>query len=136
MPCAQPNPTRTRHHRHRCCHPRRPGHRGDKRRGADRWRLRHVWRAELADGREVVVKIGPPPRVPLLGYERGLLAAEADYFRLVAGRAPVPQVLSEGDGWLITSLLPGRSLADDRDNADPVRAELGAAVARIHEVTG
>lgn len=95
-----------------------------------------VWRAQLTDGREVVVKIGPPPQARLLGYERGLLAAEADYFRLVSGRAPVPEVLAEGDEWLITTLLPGRPLADDPEQADAVRAELGAAVSRIHRVTG
>jgi aminoglycoside phosphotransferase (APT) family kinase protein len=54
---------------------------------------------------------------------------------LAAGRAPVPEVLSEGDNWLITTYLPGRPLTELPDGA-PVRADLGAAVARIHEVTG
>lgn len=99
-----------------------------------------VWRATTADGRDVVVKVGPPPGARLLEYERGLIAAEAEYFRLAAGRAPVPAVLAAGDGWLITTRLPGRPLADSPDGDSPdgaaVRAELGAAVARIHEVTG
>ena len=94
-----------------------------------------VWRATLADGRDVVVKVGPPPDARLLGYERGLIAAEAEYFRLTAAAAPVPVVLSEGDGWLITSLLPGRPLTEVEDDA-PVREQLGAAVARIHRVSG
>jgi fructosamine-3-kinase len=94
-----------------------------------------VWRASLADGRDVVVKVGPPPDARLLGYERGVIAAEAEYFRLTAAVAPVPAVLSEGDGWLITSLLPGRPLTEIEDDA-PVREQLGAAVARIHRITG
>ena len=94
-----------------------------------------VWRAGLADGRDVVVKVGPPPEARLLGYERGLIAAEAEYFRLTAAAAPVPAVLAEGDGWLITSLLPGRPLTEVEDDA-PVREQLGAAVARIHRITG
>ena len=94
-----------------------------------------VWRATLPDGREVVVKVGPPPGARLLEYERGLIAAEAEYFRLVGDRAPVPAVLAEGDGWMITSRLPGRPLSDVPDAA-AARAELGAAVARIHRVTG
>ncbi|MCA2216444.1 phosphotransferase family protein [Jidongwangia harbinensis] len=97
-----------------------------------------VWRASLTDGRDVVVKVGPPPRARLLGYERGLVAAEAAYFRLVGERAPVPAVLAERDDWLITTFLPGRTLTEVTDpaEADPVRSQLGAAVARIHEITG
>jgi fructosamine-3-kinase len=94
-----------------------------------------VWRASLADGRDVVVKVGPPAEARLLGYERGLIAAEAEYFRLTAAAAPVPAVLAEGDGWLITSLLPGRPLTEVDDDG-PVREQLGAAVARIHQITG
>jgi aminoglycoside phosphotransferase (APT) family kinase protein len=94
-----------------------------------------VWRATLADGRDVVVKVGPPPEARLLAYETGLLSAEAHYFRLAGGRAPVPAVLYEGDNWLITTYLPGRPLTELADGA-AVRADLGAAVARIHEVTG
>jgi aminoglycoside phosphotransferase (APT) family kinase protein len=97
-----------------------------------------VWSASLTDGREVVVKVGPAPDARLLGYERGLIAAEADYFRLVGDRAPVPEVLAQDDDWLITTLLPGRPLTEvtDPDQAGPVRTQLGAAVARIHEITG
>lgn len=94
-----------------------------------------VWRAALADGRDVVVKVGPPAGVRLLGYERGLIAAEADYFRLVGDLAPVPVVLAAADDWVITTLLPGRPLTEVADG-DAVRTELGAAVARIHRVTG
>lgn len=110
-----------------------------------------VWWVDLDDGRRAVLKVAPPPDVPLLRYEQRLIAAEARYFRLVAARAPgvpVPPVLHHGadpavlDGdWLFTGRLPGRSLADlaqDRPGIDtaPARADFGAAVAAVHAVTG
>ncbi|GIH14459.1 phosphotransferase family protein [Rugosimonospora africana] len=110
-----------------------------------------VWWVDLDDGRRAVLKVAPPPDVPLLRYEQGMIAAEARYFRLVAARAPrvpVPPVLHYGadpavlDGdWLFTGRLPGRSLPDlsrqrpDIDSA-PVRAAFGAALADVHAVTG
>jgi aminoglycoside phosphotransferase (APT) family kinase protein len=93
-----------------------------------------VWRAELADGRDVVVKVGPPPAARLLTYEEGLTRREAEYFDLVAGRAPVPRVLAATDDWIVTTALPGRPLT--AADAPRARRELGAAVARIHELTG
>jgi aminoglycoside phosphotransferase (APT) family kinase protein len=97
-----------------------------------------VWRVDLTDGRSVVLKVGPPPEARLLRYEDGMIAAEAEYFRLVRSTVPgvpVPEVLHEDDGWLITTLLPGRPLTEVADCPD-VRTELGAAVARLHTVTG
>ena len=97
-----------------------------------------VWRATLADGRDAVIKIGPPPGARLLRYERALIEAEAEYFRLTRSAAPgvpVPEVLRQGDNWVVTSLLPGRPLTDGPDN-DPVREQLGAAVAELHRITG
>ncbi|WP_433295881.1 phosphotransferase [Actinoplanes sp. CA-030573] len=97
-----------------------------------------VWRAELDDGRPVVVKVGPPPSARMLRYEEGLIPAEAEYFAMVAGRAPVPEVLAVSDDadrpWIVTSLLPGRPLTE----ADSPRAreQLGAVMARVHEITG
>ncbi|MEV4636808.1 aminoglycoside phosphotransferase family protein [Actinoplanes sp. NPDC049548] len=94
-----------------------------------------VWRATLTDGRRIVVKAGPPPGTRLLRYERDLIPAEAAYFRMVAEVAPVPRVLHLGDGWLATTLLPGRPLAGQPDSA-PVREELGRTIARVHERCG
>ncbi|MEV4702298.1 aminoglycoside phosphotransferase family protein [Actinoplanes sp. NPDC049316] len=94
-----------------------------------------VWRATLADGRSVVVKVGPPEDARLLRYERDLIPAEARYFRLVREAAPVPEVLHLGDGWIVTSLLPGRSLTEVPDAA-AVREELGRAIARVHTIEG
>jgi len=113
-----------------------------------------VWSAELADGRSVVLKVGPPPQVPVLRYERGMIAAEARYLRLVAAHAPqvpVPAVLHHGvdpgvGDWLVTVRLPGRNLpaiaaeaargggAAPDDSA--ARYDLGTAYAALHRITG
>ncbi|MEV0155211.1 phosphotransferase [Micromonospora sp. NPDC050686] len=106
-----------------------------------------VWWVELSDGRRVVLKVGPAPAVPLLRYERGLIAAEARYLRRVADRAPavpVPPLLHHGSDpvlgdWLLTGLLPGRTLpalTGAGIDAGPARAELGAALAALHRITG
>src|SRR3954452_11305382 len=89
-----------------------------------------VWHATLDDGTETVVKIGPPPGVPLLRYERGIIAAEARYYRLAGARAPavpVPVVLRADDEVVVVTLLPGRPLTHERDQ-DAVRHELGQAL--------
>nr|WP_221383053.1 aminoglycoside phosphotransferase family protein [Actinoplanes polyasparticus] len=93
-----------------------------------------VWRASLTDGREVVVKVGPPASARLLSYECGLIPAEAEYFSLVRGKAPVPTVLAGSDNWIISSLLPGRPLTDG--DSPRAREQLGAAIARVHTVSG
>jgi aminoglycoside phosphotransferase (APT) family kinase protein len=93
-----------------------------------------VWRATLTDGRQVVVKVGPPPTARLLAYERGLIRREAEYFRLVADRAPVPSVLATSDDWIVTTLLPGRPLTSA--DSPLARAQLGAVLAAIHKITG
>jgi len=109
------------------------------------------WWVALEDSRSVVLKASPPAQARLLRYGRGLLAAEARYYRLLSERAPqvpVPQVLHHGgdplvlDGdWMFATLLPGRSLSDlakagaGIDDA-AVRHGLGAALAAIHRVTG
>ncbi|RLP98488.1 phosphotransferase family protein [Micromonospora sp. CV4] len=108
-----------------------------------------VWWVRLDDDREVVLKLSPPPGTPLLRYERGLCAAEARYFRLVAERAPqvpVPPVLHHGADpaygeWLMTGMLPGRSLpdlaaADAAVDDGPARYDLGATLATLHRITG
>ncbi|MCY1139907.1 aminoglycoside phosphotransferase family protein [Actinoplanes sp. Pm04-4] len=93
-----------------------------------------VWRASLTDGREVVVKVGPPASARLLAYERSLIPAEAEYYTLVRGKAPVPSVLTHSDNWIISSLLPGEPLT--AVESEQARRELGAAVARVHTITG
>ncbi|MCX5066302.1 aminoglycoside phosphotransferase family protein [Micromonospora lupini] len=108
-----------------------------------------VWRVALDDGRDVVLKVPPPPDASLLRYERGLGGAEARYFRLVAARAPqvpVPPLLHYGNDqqhgeWLFSGLLPGRSLkewSDSEQHLDdgPARHDFGAAIAVLHTVSG
>ncbi|MFJ6166930.1 phosphotransferase family protein [Micromonospora orduensis] len=106
-----------------------------------------VWWASLDDGSRVVLKVAPPAATPLLRYERGLCAAEARYFRLVAERAPrvpVPAVLHHGSDpaygeWLVTAMLPGRSLSELSGHGvddGPARYDLGVALAALHGVTG
>lgn len=106
-----------------------------------------VWWVTLDDGRAVVLKVGPPPQVPLLRYERDLIGAEARYLRLVATRAPavpVPPLLHHGrepelGDWLLTGLLPGRSLWELTQagaDTDKVRVDFGVALAALHDVTG
>ncbi|MFC1419825.1 phosphotransferase family protein [Streptacidiphilus cavernicola] len=107
-----------------------------------------VWKVLLDDGSAVVLKTSPPPDAELLGYERGLLAVEADYFARIARELPdlpVPEVLHHGtdrsrcDGdWMVMSLLPGTPLSElsagPRDAG--VRRQLGAALARVHALEG
>ncbi|WP_239675691.1 phosphotransferase family protein [Natronosporangium hydrolyticum] len=118
-----------------------------------------VWSVTLDDGRagpgrEMVLKTAPPATVPLLSYERGLLAAEARYYRTAAQAATVPLPLVHHHGadpavldgeWLFTERLPGRPLPDWTAAPEagaapvddhPVRHALGEAVASLHRVTG
>src|SRR5262249_3320326 len=84
---------------------------------------------------------GPEPGATVLTYERGLLAEEANYLRLVAVRAPeipVPRVLAESDDWLFMSLVPGGALPSLPANiaTHAVGEECGATFAGLHEITG
>jgi Phosphotransferase enzyme family len=122
-----------------------------------------VLRVAVSDGREVVLKVGPAPGTRLLAYEDGMVAAEARYLRLAGPDAlegsRLPRLLGAGGGnggsvdgasggggadgeWVVTELLPGvtlASLAAAGTVADPavapgVRAQVGAALARVHTV--
>ncbi|MET7426556.1 aminoglycoside phosphotransferase family protein [Dactylosporangium sp. NPDC005555] len=100
-----------------------------------------VWRATLGDGRDVAVKVGPPAGVPLLRYERGVIAAEARYYRTVGAattHVPVPPVLFEDDDVVVVGLLPGRPLTELGDEAtgEAVREQLGVALRHLHGITG
>lgn len=116
-----------------------------------------VARVTLRDGREVVLKVGPDPAVPVLAYEHGMIGAETRYLaqvRRALPGVPVADLLAHGrdipgDGviageWMLVSLLPGRSLNLFMDEAretgapDPsarVREQLGAVFAQIHTLT-
>ncbi|ONI87370.1 hypothetical protein ALI22I_21850 [Saccharothrix sp. ALI-22-I] len=101
-----------------------------------------AYRLTAADGREVVLKVAPPPDVPLLTHERDLMRTEALVFGLMAAHGlPVPEVLFHEDGLLLMTALKGESwmsarprLSDAEHGA--LRCELGAVVRRLHEITG
>ena len=107
-----------------------------------------VTRVDLADGRSVVLKVGPLSETGILDYERGAIGAEARYLQLIERHlrdAPFPKLLGHGvdaspDGseWLITEFVPGVALTSVEKEADQntVRADLGAAVAGLHTITG
>jgi aminoglycoside phosphotransferase (APT) family kinase protein len=106
-----------------------------------------VWLLTLEDGREVVLKVAPPPDLDLLRYERALLRTEALVYHLAApAGVPLPRLLHSGfddpelgSDYLIMSALDGvpwnqASLSDEEDAA--LRHELGRHVAALHTVPG
>ncbi len=107
-----------------------------------------AYRVGLQNGGQVVVKVAPPDDLPRLGYEDALMRSEVSYYAHAAGRAPVPAVLAEDftrrlidRDVIFLSFLDGAPLQRiGRDLTDlgraTVRAELGTAVARLHEVRG
>ncbi|GAA0672425.1 aminoglycoside phosphotransferase family protein [Kitasatospora atroaurantiaca] len=106
----------------------------------DGW-FNSVHRVRLDDGRPAVVKLAPPPDVPVLRYERGILATEAMVYRrlatLPAGAVPAPRLLYEGEEFLVLSVLDGTpwDKAGERLTAGAeagLRRELGAITARLH----
>ncbi|WP_371785206.1 phosphotransferase family protein [Streptosporangium subroseum] len=106
-----------------------------------------VWRLTLEDGREVVLKLSPPPELEQLRYERNLLRTEAMVYGL-AGPAgvPIPELLHAGfddpvlgGDYLILSALGGVSWNQVRPaEADQraLRRELGGHLARLNAITG
>jgi hypothetical protein len=102
-----------------------------------------VHEATTTSGRRVVLKVGPPPEVPLLTYERDLTAAEFDYYIRTAHVLPVPGVLAHtvasGRPAFTMTLEPGRSLVDldlDAGERAAVRHGLGRHVGALRTVTG
>ncbi len=53
-----------------------------------------AYQVRLADGREVVLKIAPPPGVEIMGYEHNIMGTEVAAMRLVRQnpRIPVPEI--------------------------------------------
>lgn len=74
---------------------------------------------ELSDGRRAVLKVAPPPGVPVLRYERDLISAEVAALGLAAAHTavPAPAVYAFDDScrhapspYLLMSYVPGVSL--------------------------
>ncbi|GAA4623989.1 aminoglycoside phosphotransferase family protein [Actinoallomurus vinaceus] len=104
-----------------------------------------VWRLALDDGREVVLKLSPPPELEQLSYERNLLRMEAEVYGLAAAAGvPVPTLLGAvfddpvlGGDHLLFGALDGVSWNTVKPaGEDSLRRELGRHLARLHAVTG
>ncbi|MEQ4718465.1 aminoglycoside phosphotransferase family protein [Nonomuraea sp. B19D2] len=104
-----------------------------------------VWRLKLDDGREVVLKLSPPPDLDQLSYERNLLRMEAAAYELAAqAGVPVATLLRAGfddpvlgGDYLLLSALDGVSWNEVKpEGGDALRRELGRHLARFNAVTG
>ncbi|NUT46360.1 MAG: aminoglycoside phosphotransferase family protein [Saccharothrix sp.] len=101
-----------------------------------------AYRLTAADGREAVLKVAPPPDVPLLTYERDLMRTEAVVFELMAAHGlPVPELLLHEDGLLLMTALKGEPWSTARPRLSDaehgaLRRELGAIVRDLHRITG
>jgi aminoglycoside phosphotransferase (APT) family kinase protein len=107
-----------------------------------------VSRVTLSDGRRLILKAAPPPDVPILTYERGILRTEALFYELAAPRQDLPSVVHAGfshhDGardFLLMTELPGQpwpAVADRIDDGQRqrLRGDLGRIVAGLHAMTG
>lgn len=108
-----------------------------------------AYRVLLDDGRPAVVKLAPHDGVPVLRYERGIMATEAMVYRLAATApghgVPMPELLHAGDGFLVLSVLEGTpwdklgKLGKLTDEIPPtttslLRRELGRIVASLHRL--
>ncbi|MEW9529371.1 phosphotransferase family protein [Microbispora sp. NPDC049125] len=104
-----------------------------------------VWRLDLEDGRQVVLKVGPPPDLRLLTYERQLLRTEAMVYHLAAPAGiPMPALLHVafddpgiGGDYLILSALDGTpwnraELSPAEESA--IRFEVGRHLALLHSI--
>ncbi|WP_219463521.1 phosphotransferase family protein [Nonomuraea rhizosphaerae] len=104
-----------------------------------------VWRLTLDDGRQVVLKLAPPPDLDQLSYERNLLRMEAAAYELAAAAGvPVAALLRAGfddpvlgGDYLMLAALDGVSWNDVKpDGEAALRRELGRLLARFNAVTG
>ncbi|MDQ7905303.1 aminoglycoside phosphotransferase family protein [Phytohabitans sp. ZYX-F-186] len=103
----------------------------------------------LDDGRELVLKVAPPPHLELLTHEVDLMRTEVDFYRRAAAvGVPVPEVVYAGferdllgTDFAFFSLVPGtdlRSLVDSLPPAEiaALRGQVAGLTARLHTITG
>lgn len=106
----------------------------------DGW-FNSAYRVRLDDGRPAIVKVAPPAGVPVLRYERGIMATEAAVYRRLAAveGVPQPELIHQGPDFLVVSVLDGIPW-DKADGQVPparqeaLRRELGRITARLHTV--
>ena len=103
----------------------------------------------LGDGRELVLKVAPPPHLKLLTHEVDLMRTEVEFYRRAAEvGVPVPEVVYSdferdllGTDFVFLSLVPGTDLHSLVDSLTPaeiaaVRGQAAGLTARLHTVTG
>jgi len=103
----------------------------------------------LDDGRELVLKVAPPPDLELLTHEVDLMRTEVDFYRRAAtAGVPVPEVVYAGferdligTDFTFLSLVPGTDLYSLVDTLGPaeiaaVRGQAAGLTARLHTITG
>jgi fructosamine-3-kinase len=99
-----------------------------------------VWRVRLEDARLVIVKVAPSPGTRLLTYEADMVGAEAEYLRLAGPVAGVPtaELLAVDADHVFMTCLSGVPLPELPRSVPTsgVREQAGAAIARLHGVTG
>jgi aminoglycoside phosphotransferase (APT) family kinase protein len=102
-----------------------------------------VYRVALTGGGRLILKAAPPPEMPVLRHEHGLLRSEALLYTLAAGRqvGGVPAVVYDGGEFLLMTELPGQPwpVAEDRlsdSQRQRLRADVGRLVAGLHTITG
>lgn len=105
---------------------------------------------ELDDGRRCVLKVAPPDDVPVLRYEREIMAAEAEALALAAARTamPVPGVYAFDrtrrhlpSPYLVMAALPGEPLHRVRAELAPetqtaIDRALGTYLAQLNAIAG
>lgn len=96
------------------------------------------------DGRELVLKVAPPPDLRLMRYEVDVAFIEVEFYqRASAAGLPLPRLYAADPelGYLLVERLRGGSLHTAKEAMTPaqlerVRHELGAICARLGTVTG
>jgi aminoglycoside phosphotransferase (APT) family kinase protein len=104
----------------------------------------------LADDREVVMKIAPPPGVEVMTYENDALAGEVAAIRLLEQRTSVPVPRIDyydptceliAAPWFVMTLIPGENFGEVSDgwSAERVQAvwrQIGAANVELNSLVG
>lgn len=108
-----------------------------------------VYRIRGHEDRDLVLKVSPHPDTAVLSYERGLMHAEAIFYRAAeaVSEAPVPRVVHTDfthavidSDLLLMSDLPGQGWHDQHDSIGEdrtrLRGDIGRMVAALHRLTG
>jgi aminoglycoside phosphotransferase (APT) family kinase protein len=104
----------------------------------------------LADGREFVLKVAPPPDVKVLRYEEDILRAEVEVMRLLKenSRLPIPEIVAHdasfqevGSPYFLMPKLTGKPYNYVRELVDEVTAfeiqrQIGSALRTMHGFVG